>query len=92
MLTFTINIKNGFRTHNLRVRQIYLDQRKEQMKIGSDRRHMIIETNRPFFRNKGLKHRNPDVKLISGDVPRGTLYDEIIREVIRMADEASTGK
>ena len=84
---FNITIKYLGTTSNLRVQQIVLNPKIEQFKIGSDRRHMIIETNRPFFRNKKLMHRKPDVTLKSGDVPRGTVYDMIIKETIRKADE-----
>lgn len=68
------------------MQQILLTERTEQFKIGSVRKHMIIETNRPLFRNKGLMKRNPDVKLIFGEAPRGTTYDKIVKDILAVVD------
>ena len=83
---FTLIIKHGFKTARCRVRQILLTERIEQFKIGSDKKYIIIETNRPFFRNKGLKKRMPDVKLIYGLTPFGTTYDKIVNDILTVAD------
>lgn len=39
------------------------------------KKRIFIESNRPFFRNKGIKHRRPDYKLITKDMnAAATIY------------------
>lgn len=40
--------------------------RIEIFQVAAPGRIFTLESNRPFFRNRGLKHRRPDFKLIDG--------------------------
>ncbi len=84
--SFTIKIIHQYRTYNCRVQQILLTDRIEQFKIGSARKYMIIETNRPLFRNKGIMKRQPDVKIIYGEYNFGTTYDKIVKDILAVVD------
>ncbi len=65
-MTFTITIRTGYKDYTLRVERINITARSEQFRIVARNKTIVLETNRPFFRNKGLKHRKPDWKLIEG--------------------------
>lgn len=65
---FTITIKEGRQTTKLQVSRIALTERTEQFRVVGRSVDVVLESNRPLFRNKGLKHRRPDWKLISGSV------------------------
>lgn len=45
------------------------------------KKRIFIESNRPFFRNKGIKHRRPDYKLITKDVNVAIYFDEIVKHL-----------
>lgn len=66
MKEFFVHIKKDYNMHKLKVRCIYEDKRIEQFEVCSKKQSLVVESNRPFFRNKGLKHRRPDWKYISG--------------------------
>ncbi len=42
---------------------------------------LLIESNRPLFRNKGIKHRRPDYKLISGKITANYHLEAVIKEI-----------
>ncbi len=69
-----------------KIKELFNDGRHEQYEIIGRDRSIIIQSNRPFFRNKGLRHRVPNWKVIDGRVLlRGNL-DKIIEEVMKVID------
>ena len=61
-----IKIKEGYKTLQFKVEQINVTAVSEQFKIIAKNKTIVLESNRPFFRNKNLKHRHPDWKLVEG--------------------------
>jgi hypothetical protein len=60
-----------------------MDQRTEYFKLIARNKTLTIESNRPLFRNKGLKHRRYDLKILEGGtevwnmVFRQKIYEQI---------------
>jgi len=65
-MTFQITIDYHKRTIRLSVEQLYINERFEQYKINARNGTLVIESNRPLFRARGLKHRAPNWKQIEG--------------------------
>jgi hypothetical protein len=70
-MEFTIDVKIYGRSYKLKVKRLYLDERTERYEVMRNNRSIVVESNRPFFRNRGLKHRRPDWILIGGHVKYG---------------------
>lgn len=81
-MTFWITIKNGYRNHQLKVEQIELDSRTEHFKIIGHNKSIVLESNRPLFRNRGLKHRKPDFKIVEGKVKYGGSIDILVTAIM----------
>ncbi|MBD0376922.1 MAG: hypothetical protein ICV51_14985 [Flavisolibacter sp.] len=43
--------------------------------------HILIESNRPLFRNKGLKKRRPDFKVVEGQLRNLSFTEKIIAAI-----------
>ncbi len=82
-MEFLIRVKKDGRNYNLKVKLLYLDERTERYEVIGKNKSIVIESNRPLFRNKGLKHRRPDWKLIRGEEMYGgslePLYEAIMK-------------
>jgi hypothetical protein len=63
-MTFQIKIKYDGRFIRLTVEQLLLDQRVERYKVHASNGSIVIESNRPLLRTKGLKHKPPQWKPI----------------------------
>lgn len=50
------------------------------MLLGSHK-VLLIQSNRPLLRAKGLKHRHIDYKLLFGESPYQSLLEEIIKAI-----------
>jgi hypothetical protein len=59
-MVFYINIIIERKNYKLLVEQTLKDNFKECYKISSKSQTILLENNRPIFRNKGLKHRPPN--------------------------------
>ena len=84
---FIVPIKYGWKTYRLLVQQISLDERKEQFMIGTKRKHVIVQTNRPLFRIRGIKHRKPTILQLTTGVYQGNHMDELMKKIITHVDE-----
>lgn len=65
-MTFQIVIEYHKRTIRLSVEQLHIDDRSEMYKVTGSNGEITIESNRPLFRGKGLKHRVPNWKQTTG--------------------------
>jgi len=62
-----------------------LNSAKEHFIVYAKNKTLILESNRPFFRNKGLKNRKPNWALVDGKLayPSGLVtLSEAIMKVI----------
>lgn len=78
---FIINILHDRRRYKMFVEQILFSADKEQFKVHGRTTDIILESNRPLFRNKALKHRKPNWKKISGEMNNMSLLEVIIEAV-----------
>jgi len=65
-MTFPITIEYHKRAIRLSVEQLSIDDRMERYSIRGANGTIIIESNRPLFRARGLKHRPPNWRQIEG--------------------------
>ena len=74
-MNFWITIKYGNKNYRLMVEHTVMDARTELFKVVGRNKFIVLESNRPLFRNRGLKHRKPDFKLIEGKIDyNGSLH------------------
>ena len=56
-MTFPITIDYHKQNIRLSVEQLFIDDRVELYRVTGSNGMIVIESNRPLFRNKGVKHR-----------------------------------
>lgn len=79
---FYIIIQIELKNYNLLVEQTSIDKVKETYKISSKSQTILLENNRPIFRNKGLKHRRPNWKITEKPLRlQQHTIDKIIAEI-----------
>lgn len=77
-MIFYINIKSGYKNHKLMVEYLPVNDRIERFKVSGKDKYVVLESNRPFFRNRGIKHRKPDWTIYEGSVKYGGgLLDDV---------------
>ncbi|OQP46428.1 hypothetical protein A4D02_30780 [Niastella koreensis] len=81
-MTFPITIEYHKKKIRLSVEQLYIDERFERYKITARNGDIVLESNRPLFRGKGLKHRPGTWTQIDGK-PLSTHAIELIAEEIQ---------
>lgn len=86
MIRFWVRIKAGYKIHRVMVERIYADEVKECFRIFGRDRSIVIESNRPFFRNRGLKNRQPTIKLIEGKAYYGQPYEQLLQIIVQYMD------
>jgi hypothetical protein len=64
LITVTIDRKD----YRLKVELIHQTKQIQQFRVSAGGRSIVIQTNGPLFKNKGLKHRKGQWKLIEGGV------------------------
>ena len=72
----------------LQVRRVNVTAVSEQFIIAnrSETQEVTIQSNRPFFRNRNMKHRRPDYTVISGTVRDKRGLDEVFKEIVKVLD------
>lgn len=77
-MIYWIIIKDGYKKHRLLVEYIPVNNKIERFKISGKDKYIVLESNRPLFRNRGIKHRKPDWKVFEGEVKyAGGLLDNV---------------
>lgn len=85
-MEFTINIGMDRKKIRLRVARVHLDERIEHFKVTGRNGNILIESNRPLFRNKGLKYRRIDWKQIEGKNLSSHILEMICAEIQKHLD------
>lgn len=88
-MKFDIQIKYSGRWYKLKVEQFNVTERLEKFKIIGRNKTIVLESNRPLFRNKGLKHRKPDWKLVEGSLTSTSGLEEIQQKILEIVDTVS---
>lgn len=81
-MIFYITIEIDRRNIRLRVEQIALDERIERYKVHARNGAIVVESNRPVFRNRGLKHRAPTWKVIEGNTLSNHVLERIYEAIL----------
>ncbi len=81
-MMFEIKIMHDKKRYKLRVEQVLFSSNKEQFKIVGKTTDLILESNRPLFRNKAIKHRIPNWRKVSGDISNMSLVETIIKAIM----------
>lgn len=86
-MKFSITIKDYSKKIRLNVEQFDVTDRSEKYRVVARNKTFVMECNRPLFRNKGLKHRKPDWKVIEGEVGRGSGLEQIQIKILEVIDK-----
>jgi hypothetical protein len=65
----------------LRVEKIYESNQVVRYKVSGRNRSIVMQTNEPFFRNRGMKHRRPDWKIWEGQMHQRGFLGLLIKEL-----------
>ena len=80
-MKFTITIRNDGKAIRLIVEQIALDSRMERYKVRARNGSVVVESNRPLWRNKGVRHRSPDWKVIEPTQLHSHVLEKIYKAI-----------
>ena len=81
-MKFELVIKHRFRSFQLTAEIIETTPMMERIRIkGYWQRSITLQTNRPFFVNRQLKHRRWEWDLISGSVKESGFLEELIKQL-----------
>jgi hypothetical protein len=58
-----------------------VSEREEAFAIKAKNKTLVFSSNRPLFRNKGLKHRKPDYKLVIREMNNMSYRDKIVKAI-----------
>ncbi len=81
-MTFYISIKEGWKTLHFSVERLNVTLVSEQFKIIAKNKTVVLQSNRPLFRNKGLQHRRPDWQLVGGELTHATGMEKLINAIM----------
>ncbi|HTB52946.1 MAG TPA: hypothetical protein VK718_09255 [Ferruginibacter sp.] len=86
-MTFKIRIKYSGRWYQFVVEQFDVDERNEKFRIIARNKIVVLQSNRPFFRSKGIKHRKPDWKVIEGEISNSSGLEDIQKAILEVVDK-----
>jgi hypothetical protein len=82
-MTFPITIRHNGRNIRLVVEQVLLDKRIERYKVQARNGYVMVESNRPLWRNKGVMHRAPEWKVIESN----NLHSHVLEKIYGAIEE-----
>lgn len=80
---FSIQIRSNYRMYTIRVLHIPIDQHTEQFRLLGRNKTVVLESNRPFFRKRNLKHRKPDWKVVEGKVDHLSSLEPVKEAILK---------
>ncbi|MEQ1624373.1 MAG: hypothetical protein ABL870_06770 [Sediminibacterium sp.] len=69
---------------HLKAERIYLSEQVERIKVMGKNRSIVLQSNRPLLRLKGLKNKRLDWKLIEGQMNNSHVLQAIILKLERL--------
>jgi hypothetical protein len=79
---FTIKLNVGGNDYWLKIEQEYISDQIERFKIsGMKHSFIMLQSNRPYLRLKGLKRKKIDWKLIEGTVHNASALEMLLNEM-----------
>jgi hypothetical protein len=67
-MAFPIEVIFQRKRYRLQVVCVYADKAVERFRLSAGGRSVVLQSNRPLFMAKGLKHRKPQWKVVEGSV------------------------
>jgi hypothetical protein len=83
---FNITIQEGYKKLSFPVQRFDITGRSEKFRIAARNKTIVLESNRPLFRNKGLKHRHPDWKLIDGELSYSGAVEKLANAIMKVIE------
>ncbi|HQR94060.1 MAG: hypothetical protein B7Y15_14145 [Bacteroidetes bacterium 24-39-8] len=74
---------------HLKAERIYLSEQVERIKVMGRNRSIVLQSNRPMLRLKGLKNKRLDWKLIEGQMNNSHVLQAIILKLERLLKTAT---
>lgn len=74
---------------HLKAERIYLSEQVERIKVMGKNRSIVLQSNRPLLRLKGLKNKRLDWKLIEGQMNNSHVLQAIILKLERLLQTAT---
>lgn len=86
-MIFAITVKHDQRNLKYSVTYQPLNTSFELFTIIAANKTLVIESNRPLFRSKGVKHRKPDFRLKEGSVSNVHFLKLIYEELLKWSEK-----
>lgn len=86
-MTFQLVVEHERKKYRVTVEQVLLTKELEQYRITTRSKSVVMQSNRPLLRNKGLKHKKPVWKSIEGIVNNTYVIGKIIEELMKVIDK-----
>ena len=77
-MTFYFTIEHDRKTYRLKAERIFLDKVHEEYRIYTSTRSFVLQSNRPNFRNRGLKHIKGSWRVVEGTVKNHYMINKVI--------------
>jgi TolB-like protein len=90
-MQFWITFRTGFRDAHYLVEYVLVNKREEQFKVIARNGSVTFSSNRPLFRNKGLRKRRPDYVLIEGSIPNKSTESQLVEAIQRYVERNLDG-
>jgi len=74
---------------HLKAERVYLSEQVERIKVIGKNRSILLQSNRPLLRLKGLKNKRLDWKLIEGQMNNSHVLQAIIVKLERLLKASS---
>jgi uncharacterized glyoxalase superfamily metalloenzyme YdcJ len=78
---FGIVIRHERRQIRLQVERIYQSPETEKYQVTARNTSFTLQTNSPLLRNKGLKYKPADWKVVQGAINNRTILESIIKAI-----------
>jgi TolB-like protein len=69
-----------------------VNKREEQFKVIARNGSVTFSSNRPLFRNKGLRKRKPDYVLVEGNIPNKSTERQLVQAIQSYVEKNWEGK
>lgn len=81
-----IEIQNDGRVWRLLAETVKSTDREERIRVMGRNKAIILQSNRPYLRNRGLKYRRPTWKLVEGKGANMAVLEKIISALMKMLE------
>ena len=86
MKSFRIRIEIDRRYRHFQVDEIYNDGSIERYRLTGRNKSVVIQSNRPLLRGKGLKHKKVEWKLTEGLIQVSYGLNLVVEEIMKVID------